>query len=197
MKTITYYMMPVSPWTYLGHGRLLELAARHGATIDLRPMDLGKVFPASGGLPLGQRAVQRRRYRLIELKRWADHLRLPLNLEPAHFPVSAHDASKLVILAGRRAGVDRAMAVAGGLLAACWAEQRDISDQATLVAIADGCGLDGNGLVSALGEAEAEYQRLTQQAIDDQVFGSPWYVYRDEPFWGQDRLDFLDRALAG
>ena len=88
------------------------------------------------------------------------------------------------------------MAVAGGLLAACWAEQRDISDQATLVAIADGCGLDGNGLVSALGEAEAEYQRLTQQAIDDQVFGSPWYVYRDEPFWGQDRLDFLDRALA-
>jgi 2-hydroxychromene-2-carboxylate isomerase len=196
MKTVVYYMMPISPWTYLGHQRFAAIARRHGATIDLRPMDLTQVFPVSGGLPLGQRPIQRRSYRMFELKRWAEHLGLPLTPEPKHFPVAPHDASKLIIVANRRAGIDAAMAVAGGILAACWAEERDVSDPATLAAVADACALDGAALLAALPEAEDDYARFTRQAIDEQVFGAPWYVYRDEPFWGQDRLDFVDRALA-
>ncbi len=196
MKTVVYYMMPLSPWTYLGHQRFADIARRHAANIDLRPFDLTKVFPVSGGLPLGQRPVQRRSYRMFELKRWSSFLELPMNLEPRHFPVPAHDASKLIILANRQAGIDKGMAVAGALLAACWAEERDISDAATLVAVADACGLDGSKLVAGLAEADADYARHTQSAIDEQVFGAPWYVVDGEPFWGQDRLDFVDRALA-
>lgn len=197
MKTLLYYMVPTSPWTYLGHERLARIVAEHGATIDLRPFDLNQVFAVSGGVPLGQRPIQRRRYRLIELKRWAEHLRLPLNAEPKHFPVAPHDAARLIILANRQAGTPRAMAVAGALMTACWAEERDISDRSTLAAIADDCGLDGGALVVALADADADYARFTQQATDDQVFGAPWIIHGDEPFWGQDRLAFVERALAG
>ena len=59
-----------------------------------------------------------------------------------------------------------------------------------------GCTLPGEKLVADLAAADGAYAANTQRAIDAQVFGAPWYRYRDEPFWGQDRLDFLDRALA-
>ncbi len=81
-KVVDYFMMPMSPWVYLGHDRFVELTARHGATVNLKPVDLGRVFPVSGGLPLKQRAPQRQEYRLVELDRWSKHLGLPLNVSP-------------------------------------------------------------------------------------------------------------------
>jgi 2-hydroxychromene-2-carboxylate isomerase len=77
MKKITYYAMPISPWTYLGHQRLCDIASKANATIELKMMDLGQVFSVSGGLPLGQRSAQRQAYRLQELARWRDELKLP------------------------------------------------------------------------------------------------------------------------
>jgi len=61
--TIDYYLAPQSPWTYLGHTRFQAIAQQSKANIRVLPMDLGKVFPVSGGLPLGQRAPQRQAYR--------------------------------------------------------------------------------------------------------------------------------------
>ena len=95
MKTIRYYMAPQSPWTWLGHDRLIAIAKRHGAEIDLRPADLNRVFPVSGGLPLAKRAPQRQAYRLVELARWSKFLGVPLNLHPKFFPVAAHEAPRL------------------------------------------------------------------------------------------------------
>jgi 2-hydroxychromene-2-carboxylate isomerase len=88
--------------------------------------------------------------------------------------------------------------LAGALLRAVWAEERDISDEPTLASIASGVRLDPAQLAAAATspDAASRYDALTQEAIDRQIFGAPTYVYRDEPFWGQDRLDFLDRALA-
>ena len=196
-KLIDYYFTPVSPYTYLGHERLLEIAARHGATIAVKPVDYGRIFPVSGGLPLKQRAPQRQAYRLIELERWSKHLGKPLNLKPKFFPVSADAAAKWIIAAQSRGDVD-ALRLAGALLRAVWAEERDISDEPTLASIAGGERLDPALLAAgaASPDAASRYDALTQEAIDRQIFGAPTYVYRDEPFWGQDRLDFLDRALA-
>lgn len=86
-KVVDYYMTPVSPFTYLGHDRLRAICAQHAALIRLRVIDLGKIFPASGGVALKDRAPQRKAYRLMELARWRDFLRVPLNLEPKYFPV--------------------------------------------------------------------------------------------------------------
>ena len=69
---VQYYFAPQSPWTYLGHLRFWDVARKHGARIEVLPVDLGgKVFPVSGGLPLGKRAPQRQAYRLVEMKRFS------------------------------------------------------------------------------------------------------------------------------
>lgn len=196
MKTIRYYLAPQSPWTYLGHERLLAIAERHGAAIEPRPIDLGRVFPVSGGLPLGKRAPQRQAYRLVDLKRWAAFAGRPLNLHPGHFPVDGGDASKLIIAAELARGAKAATTLAGALLRAVWVEERDIADADTLRAIARESGFDGAALYEAREAATPTFDRYTQDAIEAQVFGVPWYEYGGEPFWGQDRLDFLDRALA-
>jgi 2-hydroxychromene-2-carboxylate isomerase len=197
MKTIEYFMVPGSPYTYFGHRRAIEIAARHGARLELKPFDLGgRVFPVSGGLPVGQRAPQRQAYRLVELARWSAHLGLPLNLKPKYFPVAPHEASLLIIATDLAHGTEVALRVADGVLRATWADERDISDAVTLAAIAGEAGVDAGALASQRADAQARYDLYTQQAIDRQVFGAPWFVYRDEPFWGQDRLDFLERALA-
>jgi len=198
-KLIDYYFTPVSPYTYLGHERLREIAARHGATIAVKPVDYGRIFPVSGGLPLKQRSPQRQAYRLIELERWAKHLGKALNVKPKFFPVSADAAARWILAAQARrdAGADAAR-LAGALLRAVWAEERDISDAPTLASIAIEQRLDPAMLAAgaAAPDAASRYDALTQEAIDRRIFGAPTYFYRDEPFWGQDRLDFLDRALA-
>ncbi|MFO1319152.1 MAG: 2-hydroxychromene-2-carboxylate isomerase [Burkholderiales bacterium] len=197
MKTIDYYFSPMSPWTYLGHARLREIARRHGAAIAVKPVDYGRVFPVSGGLPLKQRAPQRQAYRMVELKRWRDHVGVPIRLEPKYFPIPADLAAK-VIIAAAPAGTERQLDLAEAIMKACWQEDRDISNADTLAAITTSVGMEGAALVADAQSpaAQGEYDRLTQEAIDRQIFGAPTYVIDGEPFWGQDRLDFVDRALA-
>ncbi len=196
-KEIEYHLFANSPFTYLGHQRLVDIARRHEAMIRLRPMDATKVFPVSGGLPLAKRAPQRVVYRMVELTRWRDFLGLSMNLTPKFFPVAADAASRLIIAADEvstEAGLD----ITGRVLAAVWREERDIADEATLASIASAAGLDAAALMARCRspQIQARYDAYTQQAIDAQVFGAPTYRYRGELFWGQDRLDFLDRALA-
>jgi 2-hydroxychromene-2-carboxylate isomerase len=183
MKTIDYYLTPSSPWTYLGHARFAEIARRHGAQVNVKPLDFGVIFPQSGGLPLPKRAPQRQAYRLVELKRWKEHLGMPLVIQPKHFPVDARPAACLICATPPHLR----MAVAGDLLSALWKEDRNLVDPALLDEIARRHGVSG-------ADPQA-YERYTDEALGRGVFGAPSYVYNDEIFWGQDRLDFLDRAL--
>lgn len=197
MKTIQYYLAPRSPWTYLGHERLRGIAKRHNALIQPKPFGLGdSIFPASGGLPLEKRPPQRQAYRLIELKRWSDYLNVPLNLHPKYFPVEETAASKLIIAAEQKYGAEKALDLAGATMRAVWAEERNIADIEELKRIAGEHGLDGAELYAASESVDRAYEQHTRDAMALQVFGAPWYEYRGESFWGQDRLDFLDRALA-
>ena len=196
-KLIDYFFTPNSPWSYLGHERLRVIAARHRASIEPKPIDLGQVFPISGGLPLAKRAPQRQAYRLVELRRWRDYLGVPLNLQP-RFAASPADLASRWIVAAREDGADPALDLAGAIMRARWAEERDTADADTLAEIARALDLDAVLLAArAAAPATAErYAACTKEAVDRQVFGAPTYIFRDEPFWGQDRLDFLDRALA-
>ena len=195
-KTIDYYFSPVSPWTYLGHARFQEIARKHGAMVNPKPVDYGRIFPLSGGLPVAKRPPQRQAYRLVELQRWRDHLGLPMNIQPKYFPYDTQLATLAIIAAG---DADKAMKLAGAFLRGCWAEDKNMADEAEVVAAIRGCGLDSGALLklAKASEIAARYQAFTDEAIARQVFGAPTYVYKDELFWGQDRLEFLDRALAG
>lgn len=195
-RTIDYYFTPQSPWTYLGHARFGALAKSLGATVRVRPIDFGAVFPVSGGLPLGKRAPQRQAYRLVELARFSHFLEIPLNPKPKFFPVASDDAAKLIIATDLHDGPDIAMKLCGAIFAAVWVQERNIADPKVLEALVAECGLSPRRVEQSLSQAVQErYEDYTQQAIDAQVFGAPSYVVDGEIFWGQDRLGFLERAL--
>lgn len=195
-KTVDYYFAPQSPWTYLGHERLAAIAAKAAATVRVLPVDLGRVFPVSGGLPLPKRAPQRQAYRLLELGRFSKHLLVPMNIQPKYFPVGGDDAAKLIIAVDLHDGAAQAMRVAGAILKACWAEERNIASEVTLVEILQSLGVPVERIEHAHSQAAQErYAADTQKAIDIGVFGAPTYVVDGEMFWGQDRLDFVERKL--
>lgn len=195
-RTVDYFFAPNSPWTYLGHERFVAMARAAGATVRVRPVDLGQVFPVSGGLPLPKRAPQRQAYRLMELRRFSDFLHAPLHLKPRYFPVNGDDAARLITAVDERDGTEAALRLTGAVLRAVWAEERNIADEKVLAALLAECGLPPARLEeSHRQDVQERYERDTQAAIDAGVFGAPSYVIDGEIFWGQDRLDFVERAL--
>ena len=194
--TIDYFLVPQSPWTYFGHARFSAMAAAAGATVRIKPMDLGQIFPKTGGLPVGQRSAQRQAYRLVELRRFADHLQMPLNLHPKFFPVAGDDAARLIITVDQRDGADAAMRLCGAVLSAVWAQERNIADPAVLSELLHEQQLDAARLAQAKeAQVQQTYQTYTDEALKVGVFGAPSYVVDGEMFWGQDRLEYLQRRL--
>ncbi len=192
---IDYFFTLASHYSYMGHEWFEVIAAERGLAVTYKATNFGKVFPVSGGLPVKQRAPQRQAYRFMELKRWSDYLGLKLNLEPAFFPVNDGLAARVVMAALQDgAAPGRLMAA---YLRAVWAEERDIADEETVAAIATENGFDGAKLLEAasMSAIQEACDGCTQEAIDRGVFGAPTWILNDELFWGQDRLDFLQRAL--
>ena len=197
-KTIDYYFAPNSPWSYLGHDRLAIIARKHRATIDLKPVDYAQIFPVTGGLPVAKRAPARQQYRLVELARWRKHNRLQLTVEPKYFPYDAALASLLIVAATADLGETLAMLIASAIFKGCWVEERDMANPEELHDIVKSQGLNTAELVASArsDETRSRYQALTDEALARGVYGAPTYIYNDEMFWGQDRLDFLDLALS-
>jgi len=193
-KTVSYYFTPVSPWAYLGHERFVHIARAANLQVEVLPVDYGAIFPVSGGLPLARRAPQRQAYRLVELKRFSEHLGVPLNLQPKYFPADPTAAAQLIVVVDAQDGTDAALRLTGALMKAVWAQERDIADARTLAQVLAECGLPAERLEQSRDDAIAQrYQAHTQRAIEAGVFGAPSYVVDGEIFWGQDRLDFLER----
>ena len=194
-KYIDYYLSLVSPWSYLGHERLVKMAKQYDITIRIWPVDLSIIFPSTGGIPLPKRSDQRKAYRMQELRRWRDHSRLNLNFEPLHFPVSDKLAATMVVNL-RKQDPHKAIHLAGACLRACWLEERDVSNAETLLAIAAENDLDGGALLADSAAALEEITQDSVKATELGVFGAPSYRFGEQLFWGQDRLEFLERALA-
>ena len=194
--TVDYYFAPNSPWTYLGHARLTHMVGASGAALRVMPVDLGDVFSTSGGLPLPKRAPQRQAYRLLELKRFGEALGVPLNVQPRFFPVAADDAARLIVATDLDQGTGAAMALMGAIGAAIWVQERNIAERATLGELLTECGLSA-ALLQRMHDSDVQsrYAENTQAAKDAGVFGAPSYVVDGELFWGQDRLDFVERLL--
>lgn len=195
-RTVDYYFAPQSPWMYLGHERFANLLQRTDTQVRVLPVDFGQVFPASGGLPLPQRAPQRQAYRLVELRRFSEALGIPLNPQPRCFPVAGDPAGWLITVVAGQDGEAAAMRLTGAVGRAVWAQERDIADAVVLAELLDECGLDPQRLAQSQQDGvKALYTAHTTQAIDAGVFGAPSYVIDGEVFWGQDRLDFVERRL--
>jgi len=194
--TIDYYLSLNSPWSFLGGARLHALAARYGVSVNVCPIDASQVFPLSGGVPVTKRAPQRQAYRLLELDRWRKFLDIPLILQPSNFPNAEAEAARLVAAAGLL-GLD-ALALANAFGHALWVEDKAFAEADVRADVMAGLSFDVAALEARAVQAEVTdtLAQFTAQAIERQVFGMPTYVFQGEMFWGQDRVDFLQRALA-
>ena len=197
-KTINYYHFLISPFSYLAIERFNAIATKHDLTVNYLPISVMDVFAELSVLPPGKRHPSLQRMRTDELKRWSSFLELPMNLAPAHFPVDQTLAAQMIFAAGGANGNPDAGKLSDALLKAVWEEEKNISDEATLVAIADNVGLQGSNLLeSARGEEwSSAYASTTKEALECGIVGSPTYQVDDELYWGQDRFDFLERALV-
>ncbi|MFP6771613.1 MAG: 2-hydroxychromene-2-carboxylate isomerase [Alphaproteobacteria bacterium] len=194
-KSVEYFMSLASPYSYMGGRRLPQIIEDTGATFHIKPVIGPKIMAATGGLPVAKRHPARLAYRLVELDRWKRHWSLPMNIQPKFFPVDDHLAAHMVI-AAQQAGLD-AIALSNIFLACVWEGEQDISDQATLVAAATQAGFDGAAMAAHIDTVEiiAAHQANTDEAIGHQVFGMPWFIHDGVPYWGQDRIRFLAKAL--
>ena len=197
MPHIDYYLATISPNCYLAGSRPGEIATKHGATISYKPLDIMALFSRTGGLPPGQRHPSRQEYRLIEIERSAKVAGMPVNVSPAHFPTNPAPSSYAVIAAEKAGGGDMAALVAG-VTRACWAEDKDVADDAVIKSCLEAAGFDPSLADSGLLAGAEAYERNLEDAVNAGVFGAPFFITDDGArFWGQDRLDQLDMHLAG
>lgn len=193
---IDCYFWMNSDWAYFGNPRLKAMGERYGLTVNYYPVDIGSVYARTGGIKLPLRAKERRDYRFLEMRRFRDILGMPINLEPKYMTQSVEIPSRFAI-AAIQLGFDGASLIQA-IMTALWVEERDIEDTDTLIAIAAGLGMDGSAILaqSRTKAAAEKYYQNTDDAVSRGVFGAPFYFFRDEGFWGQDRLDMLDATIA-
>ena len=197
-RQLTYYFSLLSPWAYLGHGELGRIAAAHDVTIDVRPVNLMELFGDTGGLPLPKRHPLRQAYRLVEMQRWRAARDVPLVLKPKFWPFDFKLADRAMLAAARLAPQEQTHVLIAFAFRAIWVEERNLADEDTLAEVIAAAGLDPDAILAFARspEAEAQHGANFDRAKADGVFGSPSYVLDGEVFWGQDRLDMLESALA-
>jgi 2-hydroxychromene-2-carboxylate isomerase len=196
MKKILYFYSVASPWSYLGIKRLKEISKKYSAQIIEKPIDLvGKVFVATGGTPVPQRHISRQNYRLLELKRWGEFLNIKINQKPKFFPPKDPHLPALFCLASIDMGIN--MDFSSKVLEHLWVKENEISNIDTLKLIADDLKISFEELskLATSDKIKKIYEANTQEAINMNIFGVPSYVYNNEIFWGQDRLELLEYSL--
>ena len=193
MKQVEFFYDYASTYSYLAHLAIEELAVKREAELVFKPMVLGFVFKASGNsMPAAIPA--KAAYMVHDVRRWVRHYGLPFHM-PSIFPVNTIRALRTAV-AALEDGVFPAYHHA--VMRAYWANDQDIGDVEVLASIATSAGLDGPRLVARSDEPGVK-ERLkanTDEAIARGVFGAPTFFVGDEMFWGNDRLHFVDEALA-
>lgn len=197
MVTVEYFMSPGSPWSFMGHQRFIEIVNKFNVNVNMYPVNYGEIFPLSGGVPVSKRPIQRQKIRLQELKRWGDFLKINLNLEPKYFP-SKSLLPSLIIIASKRKNINQAFNLANNIMNALWVEDLDIDNEDVLINILKKMELNVEDILKCAKSEECTniMKSSTKFAIEKGVFGAPTYIINDQIYWGQDRLDFVERHLA-
>ena len=193
---IKYFMSHGSPWTFFGHKKVNEIAKNNNCELDIMPVNYGEIFPVSGGLPVHKRPLQRQKYRLQELKRWSEFLKIKLNSEPKHFPSTSLLPSK-VIISVKILNFENVNDIAYAIMEGLWIKELNIDDPKNLKKILTRFIKTADEVIdfSESKQVEKEMNEYTKEAIDLAVFGAPTYILDDQIYWGQDRLDFLERYI--
>ena len=187
-SAIDFYFDFYSPYGYLASLRIDEIAARVGREVVWRPFLLGPAFSATGHRPLLDTPLMGE-YVARDFARSARLQGAAFQL-PEEFPKAALAPSRAYYwLVDQQPETARALAKAVYL--ATFAEGRDGTRPELVAELAQPLGVDAEKLLAAIA-SPAVKQRLkteTEAALQRGVFGSPFILVGDEPFWGNDRLD--------
>jgi len=182
------------PYAYLASTQVEALAARTGATLSYRPFLLGGVFRAlgPGAGEMQNLPPARARVNGLDMHRWAEHWDVPLVMPGGH-------PNRTVLALRATLASDDIPRASHALFRAYWRDGRDVSQPDVVRATLDAAGFDGETLVARASEARIkdELRARTDEAVARGIFGAPAFFVNGELYWGQDRLDFVERALGG
>lgn len=195
MAHIDYYLFGQSPFNFLGHRALKDMADRNGATIAVKPVKLHDLWANSGAVPTPEQAPVRQRYEMIELQRAAHMRGISINLNPRHFPIdiALADSCAIAIIEAGGDAFDYIEAVGRGV----WCDEADLSLEAEIASRLTATGHDAAAIIARaqLSDIEAIRARNTAEAIAADAVGVPAYVLHGEVFFGQDRIAALEQAI--
>ncbi|MEN8891358.1 2-hydroxychromene-2-carboxylate isomerase [Planktotalea arctica] len=197
MPHIDYYFSTLSPYAYLAGTRLEEIAVKHGAQINYKPLDLPALFLRTGGQLPKDRHPNRMSYRAQELPRQAKKSGLPLNMKPAHWPMNAAPSCYAIIAASNAGGGDMGKLI-HAIGRSIWVDDKDVSQDDIVRDCLSEAGFDPALADKDMLTSAETYAGNLEEAVNAGAFGAPFYVTdTDQRFWGQDRLDDLDAYLSG
>jgi 2-hydroxychromene-2-carboxylate isomerase len=184
-RTVRYYFAYNSPYAFLANTRLDGLLAPLGVRIERRPV----YSPRAGAGP--DPSSPRIRYVVEDVRRFAASYGLPMH--PGPFA-----DTRLACLGFLWAAAEgRGTAFHDGVYARRFLEGGNIGDRDTLAAVAVRAGLHRERFLAALDDPQWEraLAASNEAAHADGVFGFPFFVFRDQRFWGNDRLEWLVEAI--
>ena len=192
-RTIEFLFDFGSPTTFLAHRRIAGIVARTGAVVDYVPVLLGAIFKATGNAsPVAVPA--KRRYMATDMSRFARRHGIDLAVNP-HFPINT-------IALMRGATAYRGTASYGRyvetMFDAMWARPVDLGNPESVADVLTAAGFDPAAFVAlnAKDDVKETLKATTEAAIERGVFGAPTFFVDDEMFFGQDRLDWVEAAVA-
>jgi len=196
MPHIDYDFATISPFTYLSGTRPGDVAKKYGAPITYKPLDIMGLFARTGGTPPKDRHPNRQEYRLQDMIRRAKVIGAPLNPKPAFWPTNAAPSS-YAIIAAQNTGADVSELV-HAFGTACWAEERDISQDDVIRDCLEKCGFDPDLADKDMLTSADTFAKNLEDAVIAGAFGAPFFITdTDQRFWGEDRIDDLDAFLGG
>lgn len=193
-KTIRFYFDFVSPYSYLAATQIEALAERSGASIDHCPIHVGTLMARVGNRPTTIECAAKRNYAMGDLARWAQRLQVPVVMNPLFGKL---DTRPLLTAAIAAKELGQARAAMQALFAGMWVEQCAFANDEAMVALLERHAVPDAAAIVALGKERREtLEALIDAAEADGAFGVPSFVYASELFFGNDRMIFLEEALA-
>lgn len=197
MANIEYFFSAHSLFAYLGSARFSKIAAAAGRDIAYRPMDLNKVLIGIGATPFDKRSKGHYAYFFgREEERWSEFRSAPMLSQIPKHHYNNTTMANCMLIAGLERGVDIGP-LAHDILQAHWRDDADFNSAETLTELAKKVGIDAAPLLDAAStpDIRAIYDKNTEEAIQRSVFGSPTYFVDGDMFYGQDRLEMIERTL--
>jgi 2-hydroxychromene-2-carboxylate isomerase len=195
-KNLEFFFDYGSPWSYMADSQLAAIAARTGAAITYMPMLLGGVFKATGNQSPANSMVQAKlKYGGLDMMRWVTRYDVPFKLN-RHFPVNTMKIMRGAIAAQMSGFFPR---YHRAMFAGMWERELKLDDDAVIRAALEAAGLDTASLLQSIERQEVKdkLRANTDLAVARGVFGAPAFFVDNELYWGNDRLDFVEAALAG